>query len=114
MNTVGQTYVRGCAQERTRTYSHVKRSNHTGDETKGFAPELSSHCDKPNHHQQPSAEADGGDDRVRTDDPLLAKQVLSQLSYVPGTSTKRSLNEAIGSARDDAGPAPESGGPGRI
>jgi hypothetical protein len=24
-----------------------------------------------------------GDDRVRTDDPLLAKQVLSQLSYVP-------------------------------
>ena len=25
----------------------------------------------------------GGDDRVRTDDPLLAKQVLSQLSYVP-------------------------------
>src|SRR6516225_8357561 len=26
----------------------------------------------------------GGDDRDRTDDPLLAKQVLSQLSYVPG------------------------------
>ena len=25
----------------------------------------------------------GGDGRVRTDDPLLAKQVLSQLSYVP-------------------------------
>ena len=25
----------------------------------------------------------GGDDRVRTDDPLLAKQVLSQLSYAP-------------------------------
>ena len=24
-----------------------------------------------------------GDGRVRTDDPLLAKQVLSQLSYVP-------------------------------
>ncbi len=24
-----------------------------------------------------------GDDRVRTDDPLLAKQVLSRLSYVP-------------------------------
>jgi hypothetical protein len=28
----------------------------------------------------------GGDDRVRTDDPLLAKQVLSQLSYVPSSS----------------------------
>ena len=26
-----------------------------------------------------------GDDRVRTDDPLLAKQVLSQLSYAPRT-----------------------------
>ena len=25
----------------------------------------------------------GGDNRVRTDDPLLAKQVLSQLSYTP-------------------------------
>jgi hypothetical protein len=27
----------------------------------------------------------GGADRDRTDDPLLAKQVLSQLSYSPGT-----------------------------
>src|SRR5688572_7587364 len=26
----------------------------------------------------------GGADRARTDDPLLAKQVLSQLSYSPG------------------------------
>ena len=25
----------------------------------------------------------GGDERDRTDDPLLAKQVLSQLSYIP-------------------------------
>ena len=28
----------------------------------------------------------GGDERVRTDDPLLAKQVLSQLSYTPAFS----------------------------
>ena len=28
-------------------------------------------------------EAFGGDERDRTDDPLLAKQVLSQLSYTP-------------------------------
>ena len=28
-------------------------------------------------------ETGGGDDRDRTDDPLLAKQVLSQLSYAP-------------------------------
>ncbi len=25
----------------------------------------------------------GGGERIRTDDPLLAKQVLSQLSYTP-------------------------------
>ncbi len=30
----------------------------------------------------PSAQI-GGDDRDRTGDPLLAKQVLSQLSYIP-------------------------------
>ena len=28
----------------------------------------------------------GGGDRNRTDDPLLAKQVLSQLSYSPGAA----------------------------
>ena len=28
-------------------------------------------------------ESNGGRDRVRTGDPLLAKQVLSQLSYTP-------------------------------
>ena len=26
---------------------------------------------------------DGGDSRIRTDDPLLAKQMLYQLSYIP-------------------------------
>src|SRR5262249_3580161 len=30
-----------------------------------------------------SRSASGGDDRSRTGDPLLAKQVLSQLSYIP-------------------------------
>ena len=30
----------------------------------------------------------GGDSRTRTDDPLLAKQVLSQLSYTPMGITK--------------------------
>ena len=28
----------------------------------------------------------GGDDRIRTGDPLLAKQVLSHLSYIPNTA----------------------------
>jgi hypothetical protein len=31
----------------------------------------------------------GGDDRDRTDDPLLAKQVLSQLSYAPNPGTPK-------------------------
>ena len=30
----------------------------------------------------------GGDERDRTDDPLLAKQVLSQLSYTPTFSSE--------------------------
>ena len=31
----------------------------------------------------------GGDERIRTADPLLAKQVLSQLSYIPWDTVKR-------------------------
>ena len=37
----------------------------------------------PSDTQEPTADAGSGDDRDRTDDPLLAKQVLSQLSYAP-------------------------------
>ena len=33
----------------------------------------------------PLQRSDGGGERDRTDDPLLAKQVLSQLSYTPET-----------------------------
>ena len=33
-----------------------------------------------------SLQRTGGDERDRTDDPLLAKQVLSQLSYTPKLS----------------------------
>jgi hypothetical protein len=35
-----------------------------------------------------STAAPGGADRDRTDDPLLAKQVLSQLSYSPGPKVR--------------------------
>ena len=35
----------------------------------------------------PCADRVGGASRDRTDDPLLAKQVLSQLSYGPGSTT---------------------------
>jgi hypothetical protein len=36
-----------------------------------------------------ATDAPGGADRDRTDDPLLAKQVLSQLSYSPRSTGKR-------------------------
>ena len=39
------------------------------------------HC--PNHCIASTRAFFGGDDRTRTDDPLRAKQVLSQLSYIP-------------------------------
>lgn len=38
----------------------------------------------------------GGGRRDRTDDPLLAKQVLSQLSYAPHTETLRFFRQTIG------------------
>ena len=34
-------------------------------------------------HSRGSSRTSGGDDEARTHDPLLAKQVLSQLSYTP-------------------------------
>ena len=44
-----------------------------------------------------------GGDRVRTDDPLLAKQALSQLSYAPAMSGRPGLcgpfPAALGMAR---------------
>ena len=33
----------------------------------------------------------GGDERIRTADPLLAKQVLSQLSYIPWGTEFRAI-----------------------
>src|SRR5919106_6067272 len=35
----------------------------------------------------------GGDERTRTADPLLAKQVLYQLSYVPSLTCENSVTE---------------------
>ena len=57
---------------------------------------------------------DGGGRRDRTDDLLLAKQALSQLSYAPDrTRTWRRRHRPVSlseNARHDAG----DGGPGRI
>ena len=33
------------------------------------------------------ADPDGGDEETRTPDPLLAKEMLCQLSYVPAVAT---------------------------
>ena len=38
--------------------------------------------------------APGGDGETRTPDPLLAKQVLSQLSYIPGAVQSRRSRRA--------------------
>ena len=47
-----------------------------------------------------SSESYGGGERDRTDDPLLAKQVLSQLSYTPEKlSLHRCLN--LGQVRQE-------------
>ena len=43
-----------------------------------------------------------GGDRVRTDDPLLAKQVLSRLSYAPAATAKRA-GDGTGHERDGPG-----------
>ncbi len=48
----------------------------------------------------------GGGERDRTDDPLLAKQVLSQLSYTPMTIARRSEIVAAQSCCPDAGCTP--------
>ena len=50
----------------------------------------------------------GGDERIRTADPLLAKQVLSQLSYIPWAADAPRYSDASPaspSARGSHGPA---------
>ena len=43
----------------------------------------------------PSPSRVGGDERIRTDDPLLAKQVLYQLSYTPSVCRPSSFALSI-------------------
>ena len=42
--------------------------------------------------------ADNGDGEIRTLDPLLARQVLSQLSYIPICSGSHLLSHTVSSA----------------
>ena len=55
----------------------------------------------------------GGARRDRTDDLLLAKQALSQLSYGPSRYTEASIRGRT-RAPDHRYLIPESGGPGKI
>ncbi len=48
-----------------------------------------------------NAVAVGGDNRDRTDDPLLAKQVLSQLSYTPEFWTRSIIHLSIPICKDE-------------
>jgi hypothetical protein len=66
------------------------------------------HLNTPSSHRQMNRRPrrTGGGERVRTDDPLLAKQVLSQLSYTPTSSHQP---KTMGQAEKAL-----VGGPGRI
>jgi hypothetical protein len=53
----------------------TRKPARTGDGISGMGPELFS-CDR-------RQDGGGGDEETRTPDPLLAKEMLYQLSYVP-------------------------------
>ena len=49
----------------------------------------------------------GGDERDRTDDPLLAKQVLSQLSYTPVSITFKKVHNEPQKLNNDSNLGPQ-------
>jgi hypothetical protein len=53
----------------------------------------------------------GGRGRDRTGDPLLAKQVLSQLSYTPTVTTLSILGGILGTVKPSPGIARVNGSP---
>jgi hypothetical protein len=57
---------------------------------------------------------DGGGERIRTDDLLLAKQALSQLSYTPLPEIRDQNTEIRKLISDLWLPISGTGGPGRI
>ena len=75
--------LRGGNDNPCRTLTSLRRSNRN----------------RSNQHPTHAQARFGGDDRDRTDDPLLAKQVLSQLSYAP---TDRDQSNTIASVNPRA------------
>jgi hypothetical protein len=63
---------------------------------------------KQNHKKQDSKKR-GGADRDRTGDPLLAKQVLSQLSYSPIPTQLAGRTDVVGLGRFELPTSPLSG-----
>jgi hypothetical protein len=83
----GQTCDRARPETHQNLIHHFQRTRHPRRPTDPPLPaDPSSSLSRDTNPTTPPAFASGGDDRVRTDDPLLAKQVLSQLSYAPRTS----------------------------
>ena len=64
-------------------------------------------CHRQDDGDQETENDTGGADRDRTDDPLLAKQVLSQLSYSP--MFRVSAAEVVGLGRVELPTSPLSG-----
>jgi hypothetical protein len=89
--------------------SHDKLSLHPSNNTPPGSPRTVSLS----LLQTPDWCPDGGGERIRTDDLLLAKQALSQLSYTPG---QRSENRGQRSdlCSDLRSLTSDTGGPGRI
>ncbi len=82
-----------CQHTRPETHQnliHLSKDQHIRDRSRGpDAQRCRSHnietVSSVTTTNLPQHQKNGGGERVRTDDPLLAKQVLSQLSYTPET-----------------------------
>ncbi len=102
------------ASRRTKTYSPFKRTfllpqqsdwetNIQPSKTRPFQERVfdESKLESPCKYNPPTlSKIPGGDGRNRTDDPLLAKQVLYQLSYIPNQKNQMNVHQ-LWWARED-------------
>ena len=83
MNKPDGSTSQGAPKEITQTRHAVPLNLHDRGQTSGANPRDPTPAKTQTTVNQQPAPREPGDDRDRTDDPLLAKQVLSQLSYAP-------------------------------